>query len=107
MSYKNFTTTVSSLFSGKFAFFASLASVLGLILLFIADKWAVFVALTFFICFLLGSEERDNATLKKILGDVCAERKKEGKSDNWVLCLGQIMASLNSHCSRMADLVSS
>ena len=32
-------------------------------------------ALTFFICFLLGSEERDNATLKKILGDVCAEKE--------------------------------
>ena len=38
---------------GKFAFFASLASVLGLILLFIADKWAVFVALTFFCLMLL------------------------------------------------------
>ena len=37
MSYKNFTTTISSLFSGKFAFFASLASILGLVFLFIAD----------------------------------------------------------------------
>ena len=41
-------------------------------------------ALTFFIGFLLGSVERSNATLKKILEDICAERKKEGKSDNWV-----------------------
>ena len=51
--------------------------------------------------------KRGNATLKKILGDVCAERKKEGKSDNWDLCLEQIMASLNGHSSRIADLVSS
>ena len=51
--------------------------------------------------------ERGNATLKKILGDVCVKRKKEGKSDNWVLCLGWIMASLNGHSSRMTDLVSS
>ena len=50
--------------------------------------------------------ERGNATLKKILGDVCAERKKEGKSDNCFFCLGWIMASLNGHCSRMADSVS-
>ena len=64
------------------------------------------IALTFFIGFLLGSVERDNAILKKILGNVCAERKKEGKSDNWVLCLGWITASLTGHSSRMADSVS-
>lgn len=52
-NYKNFTTTLSSLFSGKFAFFASLASILGLIFLFIADKWAVFIALGFFCIMLL------------------------------------------------------
>ena len=63
-------------------------------------------ALTFFIGFLLGSVERSNTTLKKILGDVCAERKKEGKSDNWALCFGWIMASLNDHSSRMVDSVS-
>ena len=39
--------------------------------------------------------ERGNSTLKKILSDVCAERKKEGKTDNWVLCLGRIMAGLS------------
>ncbi len=26
--------------------------------------------------------ERGNSTIKKILSDVCAERKKDGKSDN-------------------------
>jgi len=51
--------------------------------------------------------ERGNPTIKKILSDVCAERKKEGKTDNWVLCLGCIMAGLNTHCGRMANAVSS
>ena len=51
--------------------------------------------------------ERGNSTIKKILSDVCAERKKEGKSDNWVLCLGRIMSGLNTHRSRMANAVSS
>lgn len=53
MSYKNFTATISSLFSGKFAFFASLSSILGLVILFLADKWAVFIALAFFCLMLL------------------------------------------------------
>ena len=51
--------------------------------------------------------ERGNSTIKKILSDVCAERKKEGKSDNWVLCLGRIMSGLNTHRGRMANAVSS
>jgi hypothetical protein len=51
--------------------------------------------------------ERGNSTIKKILSDVCAERKKERKTDNWVLCLGCIMAGLNTHSGRMANTVSS
>ena len=51
--------------------------------------------------------ERGNSTIKKILSDVCAERKKEGKSDNWVLCLGRIMSGLNTHRGQMANAVSS
>ncbi len=51
--------------------------------------------------------ERGNSTIKKILSDVCAERKKEGKTDNWVLCLGCIVAGLNTHRGRMANAVSS
>lgn len=53
MSSKNFTTTICSIFSGKFAFFASLASILGLVFLFIADKLALFIALAFFCLMLL------------------------------------------------------
>jgi hypothetical protein len=47
--------------------------------------------------------------LKKvtIASDICAERKKEGKSDNWVLYLGRVMASINGHKSRLKDSVSS
>lgn len=52
MNRNNFTSTISSLFAGKFAFFASLASVLGLIFLFIDDKWSMAVALAFF-CLML------------------------------------------------------
>jgi hypothetical protein len=48
--------------------------------------------------------ERGNSTLKKILSDVCTERKKEEKTDNWVLCLGHIMAGLNTHWGQMANL---
>ncbi len=51
--------------------------------------------------------ERGNSTIKKILSDVCAERNKEGKTENWVLCLGRIMAGLNTHGGRMANAVSS
>jgi hypothetical protein len=48
-----------------------------------------------------------NSTIKKNLSDICAERKKEGKTDKWVLCLGCIMASLNTHRGQMANTVSS
>jgi hypothetical protein len=51
--------------------------------------------------------ERGNSTLNKILSDVCAERKKEGKTYNWVFCLGRIMAGLNTHHGWMANAVSS
>jgi hypothetical protein len=56
---------------------------------------------------LLGSVERGNSTIKKIISDVCGERKKEGKTDNWVLCLGCIMTGLNTHRGQMANAVSS
>lgn len=49
---KNFKTIIS-LFSGHFAFFASLASIIGLILLFISEKKAVYIALGFFCLMLL------------------------------------------------------
>jgi len=54
ISYKqHFITTISSLFSGKFAFFASVSSILGFFALFVAEKWAVFAALAFFCIMLL------------------------------------------------------
>lgn len=53
MGYRNFAKTISTLFSGKFAFFASLASIIGIILFFIADKTAIFFALGFFCVMLL------------------------------------------------------
>lgn len=53
MSVKNFTTSISSLFSGKFAFFASLASVLGLLVIILKDSLAVLIALIFFCIMLL------------------------------------------------------
>lgn len=53
MKTSNFSSTIGSLFSGKFAFFASLSSVLGLFLLFTANSTAVFIALTFFCLMLL------------------------------------------------------
>jgi hypothetical protein len=51
--------------------------------------------------------KRGNSTIKNILSEIFAERKKEGKTDNWVLCLGCIMASLNTHHGQMANAVSS
>lgn len=64
---KNFTSTLVSLFSGKFAFFASLASVLGLILLFVTNKLAMFIALGFFCLMLLTFTVYLIYTLYKIL----------------------------------------
>ncbi len=49
---KNFKT-ITSLFSGHFAFFASFASILGLVFLFISNKYAIFIALAFFSLMLL------------------------------------------------------
>ncbi len=51
--------------------------------------------------------ERGYATIKKMLRDICAERKKEDKPDNWILCLGHILANLNTHHGQMANAVSS
>lgn len=53
MKKNNFSSTISSLFSGKFAFFASLSSIFGLFLFFTASSTAVFIALTFFCLMLL------------------------------------------------------
>ena len=53
MNLKNNFSTIAGLFSGKFAFFASLASILGLVILIIKDDWAIFIALSFFCLMLL------------------------------------------------------
>ena len=45
--------TITSLFSGHFAFFASLASILGLVFLFTSNTYAVLIALAFFCLMLL------------------------------------------------------
>ena len=47
--------TITSLFSGHFAFFASLASILGLVFLFTSNTYAVLIALAFFCLMLLAS----------------------------------------------------
>ncbi len=52
MKGKNFFTSLNSVFSGKFAFLASLASILGLIILILKDDWAIKIALMFF-CLML------------------------------------------------------
>jgi hypothetical protein len=53
-----------------------------------------------------GSVERANQTVKRILADVCAERRKEGKDDNWTKFLGMITAQLNTHHTRQANSIS-
>ena len=53
-----------------------------------------------------GSVERANQTVKRILADVCAERRKDGKDDNWTKFLGMITAQLNTHHTRQANSVS-
>lgn len=53
MNLKNNFSTIAGLFSGKFVFFASLASILGLVILIIKDDWAIFIALSFFCLMLL------------------------------------------------------
>lgn len=50
---KSLIYTLSSLFSGKFAFFGSLASILGLLVLITRDDWSIIVALSFFCLMLL------------------------------------------------------
>lgn len=64
---KNLTKTFTSLFSGQFAFFASLASILGLCILFISDKWYALIALIFFCLMLLVFTIHLIRSLNKIL----------------------------------------
>ena len=52
-----------------------------------------------------GSVERSNQMVKRILLDMCAQRRKEGKDDNWTMLLGQVTAQLNSHRTRQANSV--
>ncbi|CAM4178941.1 MULTISPECIES: hypothetical protein [Flavobacterium] len=52
MSKKNLFNNLSSLFSGKFAFFGSLASILGLLVLIANDNFSIIIALSFF-CLML------------------------------------------------------
>lgn len=53
MISKNLFKSINTLFSGKFAFLASLASILGLIILILKEDWAVKLALLFFCLMLL------------------------------------------------------
>ena len=52
-----------------------------------------------------GSVERVNATVKRAVASVCAERRREGKDDNWTMLLGLVTSSLNTHRSRLANSV--
>lgn len=52
-----------------------------------------------------GSVERVNATVKRAVASVCAERRREGKDDNWTMLLSLVTSSLNTHRSRLANSV--
>ena len=52
-----------------------------------------------------GSIERANKTVKRILSDVCAERRKEGLDDNWTNLLGRLTSNLNSFHGRQTNSV--
>lgn len=67
MSNKNLLYTLSSLFSGKFAFFGSLASILGLLILITRDNFSIIVALSFFCLMLLIFTSYLVSSLYKIL----------------------------------------
>ena len=53
-----------------------------------------------------GSIERANKTVKRMLSDLCAERRKEGLDDNWTAVLGRLTSSLNSYHGRQTNSVS-
>lgn len=50
---QDFVKSITSIFSGKFAFFASLASIVGLVIVFVSNSLAVWIALIFFCSMLL------------------------------------------------------
>ena len=54
-----------------------------------------------------GSVERANQIIKQAVADVCAERRREGKDDNWTMLLGRVTSALNTHRSRLANSVES
>lgn len=54
-----------------------------------------------------GSVERANQTVKRAIADVMAERRREGKDDNWTMLLGLITSALNTHRTRLATSVES
>ena len=54
-----------------------------------------------------GSVERANQIIKKVIADVCAERRNEGKDDNWTMFLGRVTSQLNTHRTRQSNSVES
>ena len=50
--------------------------------------------------------ERANKTVKRMLSDLCAERRKEGLDDNRTNLLGRLTSNLNTFHSRQTNSVS-
>ena len=43
-----------------------------------------------------GSIERANKTVKRMLSDLCAKRRKDSLDDNWTILLSHLTSNLNS-----------
>ena len=52
-----------------------------------------------------GSIERANKNVKRMLSDLCANRRKEGLNDDWTNLLGRLTSNLNSFHGRQTNSV--